>query len=492
MKLSYSIFFIPNVFSVKRNNFVPLVPSTSSWRKQFGLPYNPYDQINSQQASATEHQIIDKPLTVPTHQQHLGNQLIASTEHLDNSILNVNNENSSSQQQEEQQLQGGRTSSSSSGSSSNSNSLPDHQTTKNHQNTAEVVRKSDASLIWRRTLAGHVNKIEDNKDIAGYFHVSDSITEALNYYFNYKDQSANNKQKRRRRRRSIESGNVKGEDFIDYGCWCKRVRYLREAGWNTDINDNSLKGGAVLDDIDRVCQDWTKCMRCVSITNSKTFEAAQQDQTTRNFQQSNCQFDKMTFAFGIKTTGELTCSDPSNHVRSCAYQTCMCNLDLIHKITDLRHKFDAENSRYNNEHAQSCRYQKKDNSANSALLSENQKIQSSGLSVVGFDMPDSRSGSSSVFQDDYWSFDYDNTKSEDTDYYDTNPVSVHSDSLSGPRASVQKVQIETQCCGTVPHWRPYKTSNRQCCRKAIDGLPNYWITKKETSACDAMPVHTLR
>lgn len=494
MKLAYGIIFIsagysPGILAVKRNNFLPqLMPSSSQWRKQFGLEHIPSQPAQQQQQSQTGRSTGQQP---SSSTQQLGHSLISSTELFDNSIINSSPENSqfSIESKKEQHA--------------------------NHENTAEVVRKSDASLIWRRTLAGHVSEVEDNKDIEGYFHVTDSITDALNYYFNFKDQqnmSHNNKNSNRRRRRDTDS-NLKGEDFIDYGCWCNRVRYLKESGIN-DMSalDANYKGGKVVDEIDRVCQDWTKCMRCVTITNSRTFEEAQADQTTRNFQQSNCQFDKLTFAFGIKSSGELTCSDPSNHVRSCAYQTCMCNLDLIEKLADLRHAFEATNSRFNKKHNQQCNYQLKGKYANSQTeqKSQEQQIAESGLSVIGFQSsnsdPATRSANSAMesnndeFLNDYWSFDYDNTKSEDTDYYDSAPVSIHQN--NGPRAPSKFDQDnrdrgETQCCGSVPSWRPYKTNNKQCCRRRVasnsgsESLLQYWIVKKDDNACQIEPTHLL-
>jgi hypothetical protein len=486
MKLAYGIIFISSsgTLAVKRNNLLPqLMPASSQWRKQFGLEHPAQPSRDNRQSgrSSSSHQ----PSNSISAAQQLGHSLISSTELFDNSIINSSEENNKFSMESKKEQQN------------------------NHENTAEVVRKSDASLIWRRTLAGHVAKVEDNKDIEGYFHVTDSITDALNYYFNFKDEQIkkNSSGNNRRRKRDTES-NLKGEDFIDYGCWCNRVRYLKESGINDmSAMDNNYKGGKVVDEIDRVCQDWTKCMRCVTITNSRTFEEAQADQTTRNFQQSNCQFVKMTFAFGIKTTGELTCSDPSNHVRSCAYQTCMCNLDLIEKLSDLRHAFEATNSRFNKNHVQQCNYQLKGRQV--TTLSEDEQMAESGLSIIGFEPSDpaTRTANSAMasnndeFLNDYWSFDYDNTKSEDTDYYDSAPVSVHGDSLNGPRASSKqngqdnRERGETQCCGSVPSWRPYKTNNKQCCRRRTDSSESeglqYWIAKKSDGACQAQPIHTL-
>lgn len=77
--------------------------------------------------------------------------------------------------------------------------------------------------------------------------MTDSITDALNYYFNFKDQK-NNSNGNRRRRRDTQS-NLKGEDFIDYGCWCNRVRYLKESGNDMNALDGNYKGGKVVDEV---------------------------------------------------------------------------------------------------------------------------------------------------------------------------------------------------------------------------------------------------
>ena len=233
MKLAYGIIFIsagysPNVWAVKRNNFLPqLMPSSSQWRKQFGLENFPSSRPSEQEQQQVRVQggrsTAQQPSNPASTAQQLGHSLISSTELFDNSIINSSPENNqfSIESKKEQHA--------------------------NHENTAEVVRKSDASLIWRRTLAGHVSKVEDNKDIEGYFHVTDSITDALNYYFNFKDQK-NNSNGNRRRRRDTQS-NLKGEDFIDYGCWCNRVRYLKESGNDMNALDGNYKGGKVVDEV---------------------------------------------------------------------------------------------------------------------------------------------------------------------------------------------------------------------------------------------------
>ena len=98
-------------------------------------------------------------------------------------------------------------------------------------------------------------------------------------------------------------------------------------------------------------------MRCVSISNAEQYREVQESSQQKDYQLPSCQFHDMTFVFGLQSSGELTCADPSNHVRSCAYETCECSLDLIRKMAKFRDSgaFQWANSRAEKD-LQTCGY----------------------------------------------------------------------------------------------------------------------------------------
>ena len=162
-------------------------------------------------------------------------------------------------------------------------------------------------------------------------------------------------------------------------------------------------------------------MRCVQISNTNQYDQAEKDTVSRDYQLKNCQFDSLTFVFGVQKNGDLTCSDPSNHVRSCAYQTCECNLDLIKKFSKLRESFDFSNSKFGE--GKQCHYQSP-KSLDSESDSTDDIFNDSGLSIDGQALRTigSNSNEDNLHFDfgsddsDFWSFEDDN-KFEDTDYY---------------------------------------------------------------------------
>lgn len=88
-------------------------------------------------------------------------------------------------------------------------------------------------------------------------------------------------------------------------------------------------------------------MRCVSITQQEnSLENSQAYNTNLNQPKikpaKTCEFHKLSFVFSVKDTGKLSCSDPINHVKNCAYETCSCSLDLVEKFAVLAHKHDLE------------------------------------------------------------------------------------------------------------------------------------------------------
>lgn len=293
------------------------------------------------------------------------------------------------------------------------------------------------------------------------------------------------------------------EDFLDYGCWCSRVTQLvaassaekSEAGHKREAND----GGFPLDRIDMACHDWNKCMRCVTLeARSHHQDGPNSDPVKNRITSGRCKSDEAKFSIGVKSNGELTCQDPINYVRPCAYESCSCSLHLIEQLTSFAEQWTWENSKSGDKKCKKVTKKVKnhekvgledsspdvresemvgrsagssgsDSKSNSVSNSESNSASNS----VDSETSDSLGGGFLLLDDFGGSESYTSKNGGETDTFyelDDDEADDDSDDWDALESLVPPMKqrsrgskVVHQCCGTVPHWRPFKPSTKKCC-----------------------------
>lgn len=258
--------------------------------------------------------------------------------------------------------------------------------------------------LWRRTVSNvTVKSMDSNVETIDYF---SSLAQALDYLLML-----------------IESEQT-SSDFLNYGCWCHKVGFLKD-----EEAKRTRKGGATLDMLDQLCQEWTKCMRCVALHNKATnHEDVTED--GKKIVSKSCDFTEQNYVIGKKSNGALTCNDPLNYVRPCAYESCSCGLNLI--VNFIRHK-EAWTWAHSAAGDKTCRYKDKD----------------------------SIDGGLKFTMDDYYD-EYDTAAdTEDLDYYGYDFDGGFTSRGAGLNPDLE--EKKHACCGKLPDWRPYKVGPKSCC-----------------------------
>lgn len=278
------------------------------------------------------------------------------------------------------------------------------------------------------------------------------------------------------------------DDFLDYGCWCSRVTQLVAASSAEKSETGHNDGGFPLDRIDMACHDWNKCMRCVTLeARSHHQDGPNSDPVKNRITSGRCKSDEAKFSIGMKSNGELTCKDPINYVRPCAYESCSCSLHLIEQLTSFADQWTWENSKSGDKKCKKV-IKKVKNNEQVGLEDSNSEVEMAGRSAG---KPNSNSGSNSASNsnsgnsdsvgggflllddfggsesytsknggetDTFYELDDDEDDEDDSDDWES------LESLIPPiKQRSRGSKVAHKCCGTVPHWRPYKPSTKKCC-----------------------------
>lgn len=253
-------------------------------------------------------------------------------------------------------------------------------------------------------------KMQQNVNIDMHF---GSMLNLLNYLISLQPMEI------RRKRRDDGSGSmyITAEDIVDYGCWCSRIPNLIQ--YNSTSHAES-HGGKPLDAIDRVCRDWFKCQKCVTLSHTETLEDGETDMCDGSAGHTG-------YLVGVvmdEPTGEyqLTCDDPANYVRPCARDACSCGGHFVEKIVENLSAWNPNYSRHNS--------LKMKDGANLQYC-----IKPSGYQyALAYESSDDRHVES----------DFGNSNESD-DFI--------------------KEQRIIKCCGQAPSWQPYVEQRHQCCEQ---------------------------